>query len=98
MKVPITRPCFDGSEAKAVAAVLESGWVSQGPRVEEFEAAVARYVGAQHAVATSSCTSALHLALVASGVGEGDEVLVPAFTFVATANAVEYCRARPVFV
>jgi dTDP-4-amino-4,6-dideoxygalactose transaminase len=98
MKVPITRPCFDDAEAKAVAAVLESGWVSQGARVEEFEAVFARYTGVQHAIATSSCTSALHLALVASGVGEGDEVLVPAFTFVATANAVEYCRARPVFV
>ena len=98
MRVQITRPFFDGSEANAVAAVLESGWVSQGPRVEEFEQAFAGYVGARHAIATSSCTTALHLALVASGIGEGDEVLVPAFTFVATANAVEYCRARPVFV
>jgi perosamine synthetase len=98
MSIPITRPYFDRSEAEAVAAVLESGWVSQGRRVEEFEAAVAGYVGARYAVATTSCTTALHLALLASGVGEGDEVLVPAFTFVATANAVEYCRARPVFV
>ena len=98
MKIPITRPLFDEREAQGVAAVLESGWVSQGARVEEFEAVFARYVGARHAVATSSCTSALHMALVAIGIGEGDEVLVPAFTFVATANAVEYCRARPVFV
>ncbi len=98
MKVPITRPWFDDQEASAVAAVLESGWVSQGPRVEEFEATFAAYVGARYAVATSSCTTALHLALIAGGVRPGDEVLVPTFTFVATANAVEYCGARPVFV
>src|SRR5690606_17353733 len=98
MSIPITRPSFDGSEAGAVAAVLESGWVSQGPRVEEFERAFAEYVGAHHAVATTSCTSALHLALIAAGVGEGHEVLAPAFRFVASANTVEYCGARPVFV
>jgi dTDP-4-amino-4,6-dideoxygalactose transaminase len=78
--------------------VLDSGWVSQGAKVTEFEEVFAHYVGAKYAVATTSCTTALHLALVALGIKEGDEVLVPAFTYVATANAVEYCRARPVFV
>lgn len=81
-----------------MAEVLESGWVSQGPRVAEFERAFAEYVGVAHAVATTSCTTALHLVLLALGIGPGDEVLVPSFTFVATANAVEYCGARPVFV
>lgn len=98
MRVPITKPYFTAAEAQAVAKVLESGWVSQGPRVAEFEEAFANYVGTKYAVATSSCTAALHLALVSLGIGEGDEVLVPAFTYVATANAVEYCRAKPVFV
>ena len=98
MKIPITKPYFTDAEAQAVAEVLRSGWVSQGPKVAEFEEAFARYVGAKYAVATSSCTAALHLALVALGIGEGDEVLVPTFTYVATANAVEYCRAKPVFV
>jgi dTDP-4-amino-4,6-dideoxygalactose transaminase len=98
VSIPITRPLFDDRESQAVADVLRSGWVSQGPRVGEFEAAFARYAGSRHAVATSSCTSALHMALVALGIEAGDEVLLPAFTFVATANAVEYCRATPVFV
>lgn len=98
VRVPVTKPYFTAAEAEAVAKVLESGWVSQGPRVGEFEEVFAHYVGAKYAVATSSCTAALHLALVSLGIGEGDEVLVPAFTYVATANAVEYCRAKPVFV
>lgn len=74
-----------------------SGWVSQGPRVQEFEAAFAKMSGARHAVATNSCTAAMHLTLLALGVGPGDEVIVPSFTFVATANAVEYTGAQPVF-
>jgi dTDP-4-amino-4,6-dideoxygalactose transaminase len=98
VKIPITRPYFTDAEARAVAEVLESGWVSQGPRVAEFEQVFATHVGAAHAVATTSATTALHLMLVAQGIGPGDEVLVPSFTFVATANAVEYCGARPVFV
>jgi len=96
--IPITRPYLTDAEARAVSEVLASGWVSQGPRVAEFEEAFAAYAGVRYAVATTSCTTALHLALLALGVSEGDEVLVPSFTFVATANAVEYCRARPVFV
>ena len=97
MNVPVTRPSFSDDEAAAVAKVLASGWVSQGPRVAEFEEAFARYTGAPHAVAVCSCTAGLHLSLVAAGIGPGDEVVLPSFTFVATANAVEYCGARPVF-
>jgi perosamine synthetase len=85
-------------EELAVLDVLRSGWLVQGSKVAEFEAAVASYVGARHAVATSSCTAALHLALLLHGLGPGDEVIVPSFTFIATANAVVYTGATPVFV
>jgi len=97
MEVPFARPCFTGGEAAAVADVISSGWVSQGPRVREFEKAFAARVGAPDAVATTSCTTALHLALYASGVGAGDEVIVPSLSFIATANAVWQCGATPVF-
>ena len=96
--IPITRPSFADAESAAVAEVLASGWVSQGSRVAAFEDSFARHVGARHAIAVTSCTTALHLVLHALGVGEGDDVILPSFTFVASANAVEYCRARPVFV
>jgi dTDP-4-amino-4,6-dideoxygalactose transaminase len=98
MNVPVTKPCLGEEEIQAVADRLLSGWVVQGPKVREFEESFAAYTGARFARATTSCTTALHLALLALGVGPGDEVLVPAFTFVATANAVLYCGARPVFV
>jgi dTDP-4-amino-4,6-dideoxygalactose transaminase len=98
MKIPITRPCFDEAEKAAVVKPLDTGWVVQGPNVAEFERLFANYTGAAHALATSSCTTALHLALATLGIGPGDEVIVPAFTFVATANVVEYQRAKPVFV
>jgi perosamine synthetase len=97
MEVPFARPWFDGGEAEAVAEVIDSGWLTQGPRVEQFEQAFARTVGAPHAVATTSCTTALHLALYASGVGPGDEVIVPSLSYIATANAVWQCGATPVF-
>jgi dTDP-4-amino-4,6-dideoxygalactose transaminase len=96
-KLPLTRPLIDDAEERAVLEVLRSGWLVQGPVVAEFERTVAGYVGAQHGVATSSCTTALHLALLLLGVGPGDEVIVPSFTFIATANAVRYVGATPVF-
>lgn len=96
-EVPFARPCFTGDEIDAVANVIASGWVSQGPRVREFEAAFAERVGAPDAVATTSCTTALHLALYVTGVGPGDEVIVPSLSFIATANAVWQCGATPVF-
>lgn len=98
MSIPITKPVLGEREETAVLEVLRSGWLVQGPKVAEFERAVAAYVGAGHAVATSSCTTALHLALVLHGIGAGDEVIVPSFTFIATANAVLYAGATPVFV
>jgi dTDP-4-amino-4,6-dideoxygalactose transaminase len=84
-------------EWNALREPLESGWLTQGPKVAAFEAAFAKRHGVPHALATTSCTTALHLSLVALGVGPGDEVIVPAFTWVATANAVVYCGATPVF-
>jgi perosamine synthetase len=98
MSVPITKPLLGEAEELAVIEVLRSGWLVQGPKVAEFEREVAAYVGAKYAVATSSCTTALHLALLVHGVGPGDEVIVPSFTFIATANAVLYTGAKPVFV
>ncbi len=98
MKIPVTKPFLGEEEERAVVEVLRSGWVVQGPKVAEFERTVADYVGAKHAVATSSCTTALHLALALHGIGPGDEVIVPSFTFIATANAILYQGATPVFV
>jgi perosamine synthetase len=98
MKIPITRPYFDDAERQAILEPLESGWVVQGPKVAEFERLFSAFVGAKHAVATTSCTTALHLALLAAGVGPNDEVIVPSFTWVATANVVELIGARPVLV
>jgi perosamine synthetase len=95
--VPFSRPYYPGGEAEALAEVVRSRWVTQGPRVREFEQAFARAVGAAEAVATTNGTTALHLALYASGVGPGDEVIVPSLSFVATANAVWHCGAQPVF-
>ncbi len=94
-------PLFDlrveEQDLQAVAETLRSGWLTLGPRTAEFEEAFATQLGARHAVAVSSCTAALHLAYLAAGVGPGDEVIVPSFTFAATANAVLYCGATPVF-
>ncbi|HEY8079403.1 MAG TPA: DegT/DnrJ/EryC1/StrS family aminotransferase, partial [Labilithrix sp.] len=94
----VTKPVFGDEEVKAVAERLAGGWVVQGPKVKEFEERFAAYVGCKHARATTSCTTALHLALITLDVKEGDEVIVPALTYVATANAVLYCNAKPVFV
>jgi dTDP-4-amino-4,6-dideoxygalactose transaminase len=97
MTIPITKPFFGEAELRAVQLPLESGWVVQGPHVAEFERRIGEYTGSRHAVATSSCTTALHIAFAALGVKPGDEVIVPAFTWVSTANAAEYLGARPVF-
>ena len=96
--IPVARPFIGREEEAAVLEVLRSGWVSQGPRVAEFERQFAQYVGAAHAIAVSSCTTGLHLALVAAGVKAGDEVLCPSLSFIATANSIQYAGAMPVFV
>jgi dTDP-4-amino-4,6-dideoxygalactose transaminase len=95
--IPIMRPWLGEEEAVALGDVLASGWVAQGPKVDAFEGAVCGALGAAHGVATTSCTTALHLALHALGVGPGDEVVVPSLSFIATANAPRYVGARPVF-
>ena len=97
MQVPFSRPYLRGDEGAAVAETIATGWVSQGPRVREFEAAFAARVGARDAVATTNCTTALQLALYVSGIGPGDEVIVPSMSFVATANSVWQNGAEPVF-
>jgi len=95
--IPVMRPWLGNEEAEAAAEAVASGWVAQGPRVQEFEEAFAAAIGAPHAVAVSSCTAALHLAMIAAGIGPGDEVIVPSLSFIATANAVRYVGAQPVF-
>jgi perosamine synthetase len=94
--IPLARPCFGREEEEAVAEVLRTGWVAQGPTTDTFEREFADAMGVPHAIAASSCTTALHLAMVAVGVREGDEVILPSYTFPATANAVLYERATPV--
>ena len=96
--IPIAQPIIGEEEKRAVLEVLESGALAQGVRVAAFEQAFAAYCGVRHAVAMSSGTTALHLALVAHGIGPGDEVITSPFTFIASANAVLYVGARPVFV
>jgi len=96
-RYPITKPCLGEAEYEALRGPIETGWLVQGPNVEEFEALFAERIGVRYAVATSNCTSALHLGLLALGIGPGDAVIVPSFTYIATANAIEYCGGRPVF-
>lgn len=96
--IPIARPYVGQEEEHAVVEALRSGWLSQGPRVAEFEKQFAEYVGAKHAIAVSSCTTALHLAFIGAGIGSGDEVLCPSLSFIATANSIRYVGAEPVFV
>ncbi len=96
--IPVARPLLGEPEAEAARRAILSGWVTQGPEVAAFEGEFAAAVGAPHACAVSSCTTALHLALLAAGVGPGDEVVTVSHSFIATANAIRYCGALPVFV
>ena len=95
--IPISLPSMGEDECQAVREPILSGWLTQGPKVAEFEKNFAARHQVKHALATTSCTTALHLALVAMGIGPGDEVIVPSFTWVATPNVVLYCGATPVF-
>ena len=97
LQIPLFDLRLEREDIDAVAETLRSGWLTMGPRTAGFEAAFAEHLGAEHAVAVSSCTAALHLAYLAAGVGPGDEVIVPSFTFAATAAAVLYCGGTPVF-
>ncbi len=96
--IPFARPWIGDDEINAVSEVLASKWISTGPKTAEFERRFAEYVGAKHALAVSSCTAALHLSLVAAGIGEGDEVITTPYTFTATSEAIGYTGAKPVFV
>jgi perosamine synthetase len=98
MKIPLSQPDITETEIEAVAAVLRTPRLSLGPKLEEFEQAMAGYIGVPHAVAVNSGTSGLHLCIRALGIGEGDEVIVPSFTFIAAANVIRYERAKPVFI
>lgn len=95
--IPIAKPQIGKEEKEAVEKVLESGMLASGQKTEEFEKRFAEYVGTKYAVATSSGTTALHLGLLSLGIQPGDEVIIPSFSFVATANAVLFCGAKPVF-
>jgi dTDP-4-amino-4,6-dideoxygalactose transaminase len=97
-QIPIAKPLLGEAEVDAAARTIRSGWLTQGPEVAAFEREFAAWVGAEHACAVSNCTTALHLALLAAGVGPGDEVITVSHSFIATANAIRYCGAVPVFV
>ncbi|MFD1719764.1 DegT/DnrJ/EryC1/StrS family aminotransferase [Georgenia deserti] len=96
-RIDVMRPWLGAAEAEAVAEAIASGWIAQGPRVAEFEREFSTMMRTRHAVATSNCTTALHLALVVAGIGRGDDVVVPSLSFIATANAPSYVGARTVF-
>ena len=97
-KIPVTIPFFTKEEEQEVSKVLESGWVAQGPVVAKFEKAIAEHEGIKEGIATTSCTTALHLALIAEGLGEKMDAIAPAFTFVATENAIVMTGATPILV
>ncbi len=96
--IPIAKSYFDRRESDLVSKVIASGWIAQGRSVQDFETVLSGYTGAKYAVAVSSGTTALHLALIVSGIGPGDEVIIPSFSFIATANSVLQSGAKPVFI
>jgi dTDP-4-amino-4,6-dideoxygalactose transaminase len=95
--IPIAKPYLNADDAQAAYDVIMSGWITQGPRVQEFEEKFAAYTGAKHAIAVSNCTTGLHLALIVAGIKAGDEVICPSMSYIATANSIMYVGARPVF-
>ena len=98
-RISVAKPKLNGNERRYVMDCLESNWISSiGKYISAFEDEFARFCGVKHAIATNNGTTALHLALTALGVKSGDEVIVPAVTYIATANAVTYCGAKPVLV
>jgi len=96
-RVPLCEPDLGQPEVDALTRVIRSKWLTMGEVTAEFENRFAQFVGCKHAVAVNSCTAGLHLALATAGIGPGDDVICPALTFVATANAIRYTGARPVF-
>ncbi len=97
MKIPVAKPYLDKDDAQNAYDTILTGWVTQGPRVQEFEEKFAAYVGSKYAVALSNCTTALHLAMIVAGIKEDDEVICPSMSYVATANSIRYVGAKVVF-
>ena len=95
--IPIAKPYITEEEAQAAYDTILTGWITQGPKVAEFEEKFAKYTGAKHAVAVSNCTTALHLSMIVAGVKDGDEVICPSMSYIATANCIKYVGATPVF-
>jgi perosamine synthetase len=95
--IPIAKPYLTKEDAQAAYDTIMTGWITQGPRVQEFEEKFASYTGAKYAVAVSNCTTALHLAMIVAGIKEGDEVICPSMSYIATANSIKYVGAKPVF-
>lgn len=95
--IAIAKPYLTTDEAQAAYDTILTGWITQGPRVQEFEERFAQYTGAKYAVAVSNCTTALHLSMIVSGISEGDEVICPSMSYIATANSIKYVGANPVF-
>lgn len=95
--IPIAKPYLTKDEAQAAHDTILTGWITQGPKVAEFEEKFAAYTGAKYAVAVSNCTTGLHLAMIVAGIGEGDEVICPSMSYIATANSIKYVGATPVF-